>query len=75
MFSCGTEALDGMANNCERCALYDAGSAEKTKCDFSNKIAMGCFGAAPSKEEGAEYNCTGDPSTVCSKLVSVQPDV
>jgi hypothetical protein len=73
MFSCGTDAMQWVSNNCEQCSKYDAESLDKTTCEFSSRVVMGCFGGAPSKEEGLEYNCTGDPRTVCSKLVRVEP--
>lgn len=69
MFSNGADAMDWIHINCERCAKYDKASVQNTRCAFSNKVALGLFGAAPSKEEGAAYNCTGDPSTQCSQLV------
>ena len=69
MFSCGTEAMDWISLNCERCTKYDADSMADTTCDFSNKIALGFFGVAPTKEEGKPYNCDGNPSSICSQIV------
>lgn len=71
-FSCGTEAADWMHNNCERCSKYCREDVDKTECDFSNKVAMGFFGAGPSKEEAEKYNCTGDPRTECSQIILKQ---
>ncbi len=71
MFSCGTEAMDWISNNCERCAKYNRESAADTECEFSNKLGMGFFGEAPTPEEGAAYNCNGDPKTKCSQLIAL----
>lgn len=69
MFSNGCEAMDWVESNCKRCAKYDHASIENTTCEFSNKVVLGVFGEAPSKEEGLEYNCTGDPRTECSQII------
>lgn len=68
MFSNGTEAMGWVYRNCERCKKYDPESMDNTTCEFSNRVVMGCFGEAPTKEEGRAFNCTGDPTTVCSQI-------
>lgn len=68
VFSCGTQAIDWVENNCANCKKYDADSAENTTCEFSNKVVMGCFGEAPSIEEFKQYGFNKKPNFKCNQI-------